>query len=183
MLVMSARIIPPGRWSVKAELGSQPVIRRAASASGSDASGRWAAGGVSPCCGPDPRSPARPAPPRTEAATHRDGPGWIRGGACPDRAHPVKAKLTSRIFHLPGMTHYERTHPDRCYASAARRGGRRAPPRQALICLRARRRMSTPSDRADARLCTSAGTATSVASTISAASALGWIGRRPCRRC
>ncbi len=34
---------------------------------------------------------------------------------CPN-SHPVKAKLTSKIFHLPGMLNYERTNPDRCYA-------------------------------------------------------------------
>jgi hypothetical protein len=27
----------------------------------------------------------------------------------------VKAKLASKIFHLPGMANYERTNPDRCY--------------------------------------------------------------------
>ncbi len=38
-------------------------------------------------------------------------------GACPD-GFPIKAKLSSGIFHLPGMAAYGRTHPDRCYASA-----------------------------------------------------------------
>ncbi len=38
-------------------------------------------------------------------------------GACP-QGFPVKAKLTSGIFHLPGMLAYDRTHPDRCYADA-----------------------------------------------------------------
>jgi len=33
---------------------------------------------------------------------------------CPP-SHPIKAKLSSRIFHLPGMFAYERTRPDRCY--------------------------------------------------------------------
>lgn len=35
-------------------------------------------------------------------------------GLCPG-THPVKAKLSSRIFHLPGGFNYERTIPDRCY--------------------------------------------------------------------
>jgi hypothetical protein len=39
------------------------------------------------------------------------------GGACP-LTHPVKAKLTSGIYHVPGGGNYERTKPDRCYASA-----------------------------------------------------------------
>jgi hypothetical protein len=45
---------------------------------------------------------------------------WVApvGGACPT-SHPVKAKLSSKIFHLPGMANYERTNPDRCYLGAA----------------------------------------------------------------
>lgn len=38
-------------------------------------------------------------------------------GACPD-GYPVKAKLRSRLYHLPGMAAYNRTVPDRCYRSA-----------------------------------------------------------------
>ena len=38
-------------------------------------------------------------------------------GACP-LTHPVKAKLASGIYHVPGGGNYERTKPDRCYASA-----------------------------------------------------------------
>jgi hypothetical protein len=33
-------------------------------------------------------------------------------------SHPVKAKESSRLYHLPGMLAYERTRPDRCYQSA-----------------------------------------------------------------
>lgn len=45
---------------------------------------------------------------------------WVEptDGACPT-SHPVKAKLASAIYHLPGMLNYERTRPDRCYADAA----------------------------------------------------------------
>jgi len=45
---------------------------------------------------------------------------WVepQGAFCPS-SHPVKAKLSSSIFHLPGMTAYERTTPDRCYTDAA----------------------------------------------------------------
>ena len=38
-------------------------------------------------------------------------------GICP-ASHPVKAKLSSMVFHLPGMANYERTKADRCYADA-----------------------------------------------------------------
>lgn len=47
-----------------------------------------------------------------------DGATWATpvDGECPD-GFPIKAKLSSGIFHLPGMSAYGRTHPDRCYAS------------------------------------------------------------------
>jgi len=38
-------------------------------------------------------------------------------GACP-LTHPVKAKLASGIYHVPGGGNYERTKPDRCNKSA-----------------------------------------------------------------
>jgi hypothetical protein len=61
---------------------------------------------------PDPDAPAAPA-----AAADR---AWVEpsGSVCPT-SHPVKAKLASKIFHLPGMANYERTNPDRCYVDAA----------------------------------------------------------------
>lgn len=46
-------------------------------------------------------------------------PAWVEPG--PDGCPPgylVKAKRSSRLYHLPGMAAYERTRPDRCYASA-----------------------------------------------------------------
>ncbi len=39
-------------------------------------------------------------------------------GECP-ASRPVKAKLSSGVFHLPGMMHYDRTNADRCYPDAA----------------------------------------------------------------
>jgi len=36
-------------------------------------------------------------------------------GTCP-ASHPIKAKLSSGIYHVPGGANYERTKPDRCYA-------------------------------------------------------------------
>lgn len=57
------------------------------------------------------RPPASPPPPRPEPLL------WVQpsGGVCPP-SHPVKAKLESGIFHVPGGRFYERTRPDRCYA-------------------------------------------------------------------
>lgn len=39
-------------------------------------------------------------------------------GECPD-GFPVKGKLDSGIYHLPGNGNYDRTTPDRCYVDAA----------------------------------------------------------------
>ena len=41
---------------------------------------------------------------------------WVdaRDGTCP-ASHPVKGKLSSGIYHLPGGASYDRTTPDRCY--------------------------------------------------------------------
>jgi hypothetical protein len=47
-------------------------------------------------------------------------------GSCPV-SHPVKGKLSSGIYHVPGGANYERTVPDRCYVdeTAAERDGLR----------------------------------------------------------
>lgn len=44
---------------------------------------------------------------------------WVEPveGACPV-SHPVKAKLSSGIYHQPGGLSYARTAPDRCYSTA-----------------------------------------------------------------
>lgn len=48
------------------------------------------------------------------------GAAWVEpnGDACP-ATHPVKAKLSSKIFHVPGGQSYDRTRPDRCYRDPA----------------------------------------------------------------
>jgi hypothetical protein len=48
-----------------------------------------------------------------------DDSPWVEpaeSGACPAH-HPVKAKLGSGIFHVPGGANYARTVADRCYLS------------------------------------------------------------------
>jgi hypothetical protein len=69
-----------------------------------------------------------PPVPRPVSVT-RPVASWVEpadDGACPD-SHPVKAKLGSGIYHVPGGMNYERTHPDRCYVdtAAAERDGLR----------------------------------------------------------
>jgi hypothetical protein len=74
---------------------------------------------------PWPRLTADPAvavAPVARAVPDPDAPAtrtWIEAteGTCPT-SHPVKAKLASKIFHLPGMANYERTNADRCYVDA-----------------------------------------------------------------
>jgi hypothetical protein len=78
---------------------------------------------ASPTAPPYPVNPtAAPIVPEPEA--------WVEptaDGGCPD-GYPVKAKLSSKIFHVPDGALYERTAPDRCYASseAAEADGLRA---------------------------------------------------------
>ena len=52
-------------------------------------------------------------------ATPEPAVRWVEptDGACPS-SHPVKAKLSSGLFHLPGMAAYNRTKADRCYPDA-----------------------------------------------------------------
>jgi hypothetical protein len=64
----------------------------------------------------DPWSPITP-PVTTTAPTAAPEQAWVGpqdDGACPS-THPIKVKLASGIFHMPGMLAYDRTHPDRCY--------------------------------------------------------------------
>ncbi|HEX5586419.1 MAG TPA: hypothetical protein VFZ17_03875 [Acidimicrobiia bacterium] len=64
----------------------------------------------------DPQPFPYPPVPR-EAST--EATSWIEpdAGTCP-ASHPVKAKLSSGIFHVPGGANYERTLADRCYSTA-----------------------------------------------------------------
>ncbi len=74
--------------------------------------------------GADDPEPA-PAAAETSSATAWVAPGDT--GECP-HGYPVKAKVASGIYHLPGGLAYERTKPDRCYATpqAAEADGYRA---------------------------------------------------------
>ena len=57
---------------------------------------------------------ATAAPVADETAT-----GWVEptaDGGCPD-GYPVKAKVSSKIFHVPGGVLYDKAVPDRCYAT------------------------------------------------------------------
>jgi hypothetical protein len=63
-----------------------------------------------------------PAKPKKAAAKKAKKPKapWVDPveGTCPG-SHPVKGKLSSRIFHVAGGLNYDRTIPDRCYLDEA----------------------------------------------------------------
>ena len=88
---------------------------------------------------PEPRPVSRPpgATAATAEASAPAAPAETAGGAsvepAPDGScpvtHPVKAKLASGIYHVPGGANYARTKADRCYAdedAAASDGLRRS---------------------------------------------------------
>jgi hypothetical protein len=60
-----------------------------------------------PASVPEPEGSASPA-------------AWVEpaDGECPP-GYPVKAKVASGIFHVEGGGNYDRTKPDRCYATPA----------------------------------------------------------------
>ncbi|MDQ2730013.1 MAG: hypothetical protein M3Y91_19650, partial [Actinomycetota bacterium] len=53
---------------------------------------------------------------RTDRAERWEEPA--PDGTC-DQSYPIKVKVRSGLFHLPGMFAYERTGADRCYRSSA----------------------------------------------------------------
>jgi len=69
-----------------------------------------------PAAGPDGATTPEAAVAEAAVAVPVEGQAWVEstGTVCPT-SHPVKAKLASRLYHLPGMSAYARTKPDRCY--------------------------------------------------------------------
>jgi hypothetical protein len=77
-----------------------------------------AVGDVSWETAPFPFPPAPRPGERAPSAAGTNDP-WVEpiDGACP-ATHPVKAKLSSGIYHVLGGQNYDRTHADRCYLDA-----------------------------------------------------------------
>jgi hypothetical protein len=57
----------------------------------------------------------------TRVARAATDAAWVPPGAdgSAPASHPIKAKETSGIYHVPGGRFYDRTKPDRCYATAS----------------------------------------------------------------
>ena len=104
---------------------------------------------------PEPRPSADPihGPTRQPGSRSRRRGSSPMDGACPT-SHPVKAKLSSGIFHVPGGSNYDRTHADRCYVDGDAAASRRIPAGAALTATRPSsraRRAGASRDRARGR--------------------------------
>lgn len=113
-------------------LGLVKILRGRSESSSPKMDESWLAqNGSTPAEPPSPPEPRLVEPTMLtsviQAPLSRPGPGpvaikvptvaWVEpeGTSCP-ASHPVKGKLSSGIYHLPGMAAYDRTRPDRCYA-------------------------------------------------------------------
>ena len=104
----SAPVQPPPPPVTAPEPAPEPEAKKAAKAPKKAATAKAPA-----------KAPAKKAAKKAAKATPEpvSTEPWVapQGTFCPP-SHPIKAKLSSRIFHLPGMFAYPRTAPDRCYA-------------------------------------------------------------------
>ena len=66
-----------------------------------------------------PEQPVKKAAAPKKPAAPKPAP-WVEpvDGEAPS-THPIKAKLSSGIYHVPGGLNYARTKPDRCYRDVA----------------------------------------------------------------
>jgi hypothetical protein len=66
----------------------------------------------------EPEAAKKPAAARGRGATEpvaaKDA--WVKpvGSTCPP-GYPVKAKMASKVYRVPGMFFYEESKPERCY--------------------------------------------------------------------
>jgi hypothetical protein len=71
-------------------------------------------------------SPVEPVPApssttKKKASKPKPPPPWVEPGPDgePPESHPIKAKMSSGKYHVPGGFNYPRTKPDRCYRDVA----------------------------------------------------------------
>jgi len=67
---------------------------------------------------PEPNGTVPPPDAESGAGESVAGMAPLDDGSCPP-GHTIKAKESSGIYHVPGGRFYERTNPDRCYATEA----------------------------------------------------------------
>lgn len=111
--------------------GAAPPAEPASTEAETAAGGESGGGRSDPGKPESPKSaPSRVAKPtrtgparRSPTGKAEDPPGerlWVpaNDGVCP-QSHPIKAKLSSKIFHTPSSRNYSRTKADRCYPDEA----------------------------------------------------------------
>ncbi|HKY78247.1 MAG TPA: hypothetical protein VJS45_19080 [Acidimicrobiia bacterium] len=124
---------PPGGTRpspAPAAVAPKPVqVEKAAAGTSKAAKAESAKSAPSRQAKPTRTGPARKSP----TGKAEDPPGerlWVpaNDGVCP-QSHPVKAKLSSKIFHTPASRNYSRTKADRCYPdeTSAQADGLRPP--------------------------------------------------------
>jgi hypothetical protein len=108
----------PAAKAARKAAGKKAAGKKAAGkkAAGKKAAGKKAAGKKAAASA---RAAARGATASRASVEQGQTAGWVEptGGTCPP-THPVKAKMATRIFRLPGMAAYHRVSADRCYADA-----------------------------------------------------------------
>ena len=117
--VAGAPEAPPAPWKPLPD--AEPVVVPRAAAPTAPPAERSPANVADLQEAPKPATPAKKAPaapPAKKSSPPKAAP-WVApvDGECPP-SHPVKAKMTSMIYHLPGGLNYARTRPDRCYRDA-----------------------------------------------------------------
>lgn len=97
-----------GNWESWAPADATPTPQQAPAIAKAPTSGK----------APAAKSPPTGSPLRRTPEGSSNG-SWVKpdGSGQVPTSHPVKAKVSSRVYRVPGMPGYERSVPDRCYAS------------------------------------------------------------------
>jgi hypothetical protein len=113
---------PPPGPAASVTLPESPAARRTAgdtqpTGETQPAGKAQAASGLEPQPATKPKPAATPKPAGRRASVA--DVAWVKPNGAGEApvTHPVKAKLGSRVYRLPGMPSYEQSKPDRCYAT------------------------------------------------------------------
>jgi hypothetical protein len=105
-LILRMAILAALVWAVRAALKSRDV----------DSGDGWAPAAPAPTSAAE--AMAETPSPAAVPLSGGNGP-WVApdsGGGAP-ASHPVKAKVASKLYRVPGMADYDRVRADRCYES------------------------------------------------------------------